>query len=58
VRQASTLGPGAEGFFPLPAGHSSIVYKLDATGNVIQVPANRIFVKVRADGTVHAYPLE
>jgi phage-related protein len=53
IDQAATLGPGKEGFFPLPAGSNSYVFLPD--GNKIK--ATQIFVKVRANGSVHAYPL-
>ena len=58
TQKASELGPGGEGFFNLPGGHSSFVYKIGDSGEIVKVPANRIFVKVRANGRVHAYPLE
>jgi len=53
AQQASTLGPRKDGTFPLPAGHSCIMYMPDgSTGKPTQV-----FVKVYESGKVHAYPL-
>ncbi|WP_339154927.1 hypothetical protein [Actinomadura luteofluorescens] len=47
------LGPNKEGFFRLPEGHDCIEYLPDGkTGT-----PDSIFVKVRPNGVVHAYPL-
>jgi hypothetical protein len=59
VDRAAELGVGREGFFDLPVGNSSFVYKYKDDvigGEVITVPARRVFVKVRDNGMVHAYP--
>jgi hypothetical protein len=53
TRKASQLGPGKEGFFELPPDNGCIEYLPDGTTR----KPNAIFVKVRPDGTVHAYPL-
>ncbi|MEU1627007.1 hypothetical protein ABZ746_17140 [Streptomyces sp. NPDC020096] len=52
TEKASELGPGKEGFFKLPEGNDCIEYMPDGS---IRKP-NALFVKVRPDGTVHAYP--
>ena len=57
--RAAELGVRGEGKFDLPAGNSSFVYKYKDDvigGDVITVPAKRVFVKVRDNGMVHAYP--
>ncbi|CAN5908827.1 hypothetical protein BH23GEM7_BH23GEM7_23990 [soil metagenome] len=53
VDRAADLGPGNQGFFPLPADNRSRIFMPDGS---VQ-PATRIFVLVRRDGSVHAYPL-
>lgn len=53
VDRAAALGAGKEGIFPLPANNQSVVIMPDGT----QVKATRVYVKVRSDGSVHAYPL-
>ena len=52
VRKAAELGPGHEGYFDLPPDNDSIEYMPDETTR----KPNALFVKVRPDGTVHAYP--
>lgn len=53
TRKASQLGPGHEGFFELPPDNDCVEYMPDGTTR----KPNAMFVKVRPDGTVHAYPL-
>ena len=53
TQKASQLGPGKEGFFELPPDNDCVEYLPDGTTR----KPNAIFVKVRPDGTVHAYPL-
>jgi len=54
VDQAVKLGPGGRDIFKLPEGARSIVFMPDG---VTKVPAKNVFVLVRANGSVHAYPL-
>ena len=53
VEQAATLRPGNHGTFPLPAGNRSVVFMPNGS----KVPATQVFVLVRRNGSVHAYPL-
>jgi hypothetical protein len=53
TQKASQLGPGKEGFFELPPDNDCVEYMPDGTTR----KPNTMFVKVRPDGTVHAYPL-
>jgi hypothetical protein len=57
VEKGAELGVGKEGWFNLPSGNKSFVWKLE-DGKIIKAPANRIYVKVRGSGNVHAYPAE
>ncbi|MDI5962037.1 hypothetical protein [Streptantibioticus silvisoli] len=52
VRKGAELGPGKQGFFDLPPDNDCIEYMPDGT---MQKP-NALYVKVRPNGTVHAYP--
>jgi hypothetical protein len=52
VRKAAELGPGNEGFFDLPPDNDCIEYMPDGTTR----KPDAIYVKVRPNGTVHAYP--
>jgi hypothetical protein len=53
VDKAAELGPGGEREFSLPADNRSLVFQPDGKS---VTPATRVFVKVRANGSVHAYP--
>ncbi|HZN96442.1 MAG TPA: hypothetical protein VFB61_01770 [Gemmatimonadales bacterium] len=53
-QKAATLPPRQGGYFELPAGHSSTVWRPDGT----QVRASRIWVRNNGGGTFHGYPLE
>jgi hypothetical protein len=55
VDKASELGPGGKDFFELPEGSSSVVYKYSESGEIITVPAKKVFVLVRDNGMVHSY---
>lgn len=52
VQKATELGPGKQGFFDLPPGNDCIEYLPEGTTR----KPNAMYVKVRPDGTVHAYP--
>ena len=52
VRKAAELGPGQQGFFDLPPDNDCIEYLPDGTTR----KPDALYVKVRPDGTVHAYP--
>lgn len=52
VRKAADLGPGNQGFYDLPPDNDCVEYLPDGTTR----KPNAIYVKVRPDGTVHAYP--
>ena len=52
VDQAVRLGPGKHDIFNLPPGNRSRVFMPNG-----DVPATRVFVMVRQNGSVHAYPL-
>ena len=53
-QQAATLAPRQGGWFPLPAGHSSVVHRSDGT----TVPATRMWLRNNGSGTFHGYPAE
>ncbi|WP_327296317.1 MULTISPECIES: hypothetical protein [unclassified Streptomyces] len=52
TEKGAELGPGKTGFFKLPKDNDCIEYMPDGS---IRKP-NSVFVKVRPNGTVHAYP--
>ncbi|MER7397413.1 putative T7SS-secreted protein [Streptomyces sp. NPDC000151] len=52
VRKASELGPGKQGFFDLPPDNDCIEFLPEGATR----KPNAMYVKVRPDGTVHAYP--
>ncbi|MFC4033918.1 hypothetical protein ACFO3J_20885 [Streptomyces polygonati] len=52
VRKAAQLGPEKQGFFDLPPDNDCVEYLPDGTTR----KPNALYVKVRPDGTVHAYP--
>ncbi|MYS23631.1 hypothetical protein GA0115240_154723 [Streptomyces sp. DvalAA-14] len=53
LQKAAELGPGKEGFFDLPPDNDCVEY---LPGQETPEKPDALYVKVRADGTVHAYP--
>lgn len=54
AEKAATLKAGEGGYFSLPPGGRSVVYKPDGT----TVPATRIWVRNNGTGTFHGAPWE
>jgi len=55
TQKGAKLGLNQMDIFPLPPNSSAIVYLLQDE-QVVEVPATHIFVKVYANGKIHAYP--
>jgi hypothetical protein len=55
VPEGTVPGQPFEGVFFLPPGHSNVVYRAGVTGTITP---DVIYVLVRPDGTVHAYPAD